>query len=728
MASDAAQATPLEWQLPNEHQSDEEPLLDCLVVLSAHWQRGASAASITMGLPVPEQGFTPELFVRGADRIGLRARIVKRPLTALSNWVLPAVLLMRGRQAAIVSSIDAGAKTVTLLQPESDGGQVCVSFDTVVDAYLGYAIFVAPKPLDETPATGIPSNATSRHWFWGPVFDSWRLYRDAFVASLLINMFALVTPLFVMNVYDRVVPNGALDTLWVLTSGVVIVFLFDLLLRAVRGYFVDIASKKTDVVLSSRMFEQIMAIKMAVRPTSVGAFANKLHEFNNIRDFITSASILTLVDLPFVCLFLVVIAYIGGPIALAPATAIVMVALYGLIIQLPLRRAVEKVYRTSATSHALLIEGLTGIETVKTSGAEGELQHQWEQAIGHIANWGVRARTLAASAVTVTVFIQQLTTVAVVVWGVYLVADAQLSLGALIACVILAGRAMAPAAGVATLATRYHQARTALRGLDEVMRLPIERPANQSYVPRKVIRGDVEFRHVAFSYPNQDGIALRHIAFRIAARERVAIIGRIGSGKTTLHKLIMGLYEASEGTVLIDGTDVRQIDPADLRRHIGYVPQDIVLFNGTVRNNIVLGHPNTDDAGVMRAADTAGLTDLINQHPHGLNMSVGERGEGLSGGQRQRVAIARAVLTGAPILLMDEPSHAMDSSSEEQLKARLKPYLADKTFILTTHRASLLELVERIIVIDGGRIIADGPRDQIQNALKQGKLSITRPV
>lgn len=725
MAAEVAEIANAEWSLPGADATHPDPLLECLVALTRLEQRPTSADALRAGLPISEAGFTPELFVRAARRVDLSARVVKRPLQRLSDLVLPAVLLLHGRQACIVLSLDPDAGTARLLQPESGGGEHETSLQSLAQSYIGYAIFVRPEHRVDARAPRAAA-APSRHWFWGTLLESWRIYRDVLVASFLVNVFALAGPLFVMNVYDRVVPNGAMDTLWVLASGVVIVYVFDFVMRALRGYFVDVASKKADITLSAKIFERMMAIKMAARPSSVGAFANNLREFDNVRDFITSASVLTLIDLPFVAVFLIVIWLIGGPIAAVPALGIALVVAYGLVVQLPLRSAVANIYRTSSISNATLIESLTGVETIKTTGAEGELQRRWEQAIGHIARWGVRARLLSSSAVTVAIFMQQLTTVGVVVWGVYLVTDAAMSLGGLIACVILASRAMGPTAGVAHLATRYHQARAAIEGLNDVMQLPVEHPPGKGFVPRRDLRGDIEFRDVSFAYPDQQGEALSNISFRVRSGERVAVIGRIGSGKTTIHKLVTGLYEPSNGAVLIDGIDVRQIDPAELRRSIGYVPQDVLLFYGSVRDNIVLGNRHADDDAVLRAAEIAGLNEFVNRHPHGFDMHVGERGEGLSGGQRQSVAIARAVLANAPMLLMDEPSNAMDSSSEEALKARLNAYLQDKTLLLMTHRASILELVERLIVLDAGRIVADGPRDRVHAALKQGQLPVSR--
>ncbi|MEO5703217.1 MAG: type I secretion system permease/ATPase [Gammaproteobacteria bacterium] len=713
------------WELPSEGLSFDDPLLRCLVLLTKLQHRPFSADALSAGLPLVNNRLTPALFLRAAERAGFSARIVKRPLAKISTLVLPAVLLLDKEHACVLLEINAKHGTARVLQPEAGEAEQELRLDKLEQQYLGHAIFVWPEhQFDErTPEV---LHQPTRHWFWGTLAQSWRIYRDVLVASFLVNIFALASPLFTMNVYDRVVPNGALETLWVLALGVTIVFVFDAVMRALRGYFIDVAGKKADVLLSAMIFEKVLGFKMEVRPASVGAFASNLREFESIRDFITSATVTTFVDLPFLILFLLVIAFIGGPLAIIPVVGIAIMAIFGYLIVSPLRKAIENTYRASAQKNATLIESLTGMETIKTLGAEGPVQRKWEEAVGYIAHWGVRSRLLSTSAVNVSMFLQQLASVAVVIFGVYLIVDHQLTMGGLIACVLLTGRAMAPMGQVASLATRYHQTQAALEGLNSIMALPTERGGDKSFVHRPHLDGRIEFHDVSFSYPQQSIEALTNVSFTIEQGERVAIIGRIGSGKTTLEKLIMGLYEPSKGAVRIDGVDVRQVDPADLRRNIGYVSQDIMLFFGTVRKNITLGAPHADDRTLLEAAEIAGVTEFVNRHPLGFDMPVGERGEGLSGGQRQAISIARSLILKPPILIMDEPSNSMDNTSEERLKTRLANLTQNKTLVLVTHRASMLDLVNRLIVIDNGKIVADGPKERVLEVLKQGNLHATR--
>jgi ATP-binding cassette subfamily C protein LapB len=702
-----------------------DPLLDCLLILGRLEQRHCTADSLTAGLPLVKGRLTPALFLRAARRIGLSARVIRRPLEQISNLVLPAVLLLSDDMACILDRIDGDGKA-TLIQPETGLGMRTARLEDLAGSYTGYAIFVQKvHRFDER--TRDVRLTRPQHWFRDTLAEAWPIYSEVGLAALLINLFALASPLFIMNVYDRVVPNHAIETLWVLAAGVAVVYLFDLLMRTLRGYFLDVAGKRADIVLSSLVFEQVLGTRMAERPPSVGAYANNLHEFDGFRDFFTSVTLTALIDLPFVFLFVFTIWLVAGPLALVPLAVLPLSLLTGLLIQRVLAGKIQELMQHSSQRHATLIETLIGMETIKSLGAEGVTQGRWEQLAGTIAQLGLKTRFLSAMAVNLTQFMQQLATVSVVIWGVYLIADGELSMGGLVAATILTGRALAPLAQVAGIITRYTQARTAYNATDRIMHATVERPANRAFLDRPVLSGDIEFRNVSFSYPHQETPALDNVSFRISAGEHVAIIGRIGSGKTTIERLMLGLYEPSEGSILLDRTDSRQLDPADLRRNMGYVSQDGSLFYGTLRDNILLGSPHADDQAMLEAARIAGVSDFAGLHPSGFDLQVGERGERLSGGQRQSVSIARALLRDPPILIMDEPSNAMDNTTEEQLRSRLADWSPGKTLILVTHRASLLSLVDRVIVMDCARIIADGPKQQVLDALRQGRIRVPQP-
>jgi len=712
------------WDIPCDGSTHDDPLLGSLQIITRIMRSPQSADSLTAGLPLVNNKLTPELLVRAARRAGISARLVKRPLTGISNLVTPAILLLKNGRACVLDRIteDGNAQ---LIMPESRDGVTDQPVENLAEEYCGYAIFLQPSyQFDERTRDTVITRP--HHWLWDTLSEAWPIYGEVLLASLLINLFALASPLFVMNVYDRVVPNHAIETLWVLAIGISIVFAFDLLMKTLRGYFLDVAGKRADIILSAALFERVLGVKLASRPASVGAFANNLHEFDSFRDFFTSATLTALIDLPFVFVFILVIWMISAPLAMVPLTVLPLSLLAGYLVQRSLASKVQELMRHGSQKQATLVETLTGLETVKSLGAESPMQGRWEQSVGQIARLGQKTRFLSSSAINITVFLQQMATVVVVIYGVYLISDGELSLGGLIACTILTGRALAPLAQVAATLSRYHQAHASFKSTDTLMALPLEQSPDRNFLDRQVIKGDIEFRNVSFSYPGQPVTALDDVNFRMQAGERIAIIGRIGSGKSTIGKLVLGLYEPDTGAMLIDGTDSRQLNPADLRRHIGYVPQDTILFYGTLRENIVLGMPYADDHAVLRAADIAGVTEFANQHPMGFDLPVGERGEGLSGGQRQSVVVARALLRDPPIIVMDEPSNAMDNSTEERFKSKFSQWLKDKTLVLVTHRASLLSMVDRVIVMDAGRIIADGPKDQVLEALKQGQIWVPK--
>ena len=710
------------WEVPADGSAHDDPLLGCLLALTKFEHKPKTADALTAGLPLVDNKLTPELFIRAAKRAGLSARIMKRSLDEISNLVLPATLLLNGGRACVLDQINRDG-VARIILPDSGVGLKELPVEKLQEDYSGYAIFIqSTYQFDERTKDTLITRP--HHWFWDTLRQSWPIYGEVILATFLINLFALASPLFIMNVYDRVVPNNAIETLWVLGIGVATVWCFDLLMKTLRGYFIDVAGKRADIILSATVFERVMGVKMASRPPSVGAFANNLHEFDTFRDFFTSATITSLIDLPFLFLFILVIWMIGGPIAAVPLVVLPLSLLAGFLVQRSLAGKVQELLRHSSQKQAILIEALTGLEVIKGIGAEGTLQRRWEKIAGTIAQLGLKTRFLTASAMNITQFLQQMATVAVVIFGVYLISEGELSLGGLIACTILTGRALAPLAQVAGILTRYHQARSAYSSTEAIMATPVERPADKDFLDRSNISGNIEFRNVSFSYPEQELEALSNVSFKLKAGERTAIIGRIGSGKSTVERMLMGFYDPSAGSILIDGTDIRQLDPADLRRNIGYVPQEALLFYGSVKDNIMLGMPHADDQAVLDAANIAGVTDFVNKHPSGFDLQVGERGDRVSGGQRQSITVARALLRNPPILVMDEPSNSMDNTTEDIFKKRFGEWVKDKTMVLVTHRASLLTLVDRIIVMDSGRIIADGPKERIMEALKQGKIKV----
>ncbi len=698
-----------------------QDLLECLLLLARAHGRTLTADAALAGLPVEGNTLPPSLFERAAQRAGLSARIVRQPWRTLNPQLLPAVLLLEGDRACLLAAVDVAAGVAKVVYPELGEAQVEVGFDELDARYAGRAIYVRPRVHFDARTPAVRADRGS-HWFWGVIAENRSLYRDVLLAAFMINVFALGMPLFVMNVYDRVVPNNATDTLWVLAAGLLIVLVGDVVLRTLRSHFIDLAGSRADVKLSARIMENVLGMRMEERPASAGSFAANLRSFESVRDFIGSASVVAFIDVPFALVFLAVIGWIAWPMLVPFVAGTLVVLLYALSVQGRMHALSEMTYRAGAQRNATLVEGLVGLETVKAIGAESLIQAKWEKSAALLARVAAKLRLLSATATNGTSLVQQLVSVSMMVLGVHLIAHGELSIGGLIACYMLSSRAMAPIGQVAGLLIGYHNASTALASLDQMMQREVERPEGSAFISRGNFRGEIEFRDVSFRYPGQQNEALRNVSLRIKPGERVGILGRVGSGKSTLHKLILGLYRPTAGAVLIDGIDQRQLDPAELRRHIGYVQQDVTLFYGTLRENIVMAAPLADDEAVIRAAEVAGILDFVNAHPRGFDMEIGERGESLSGGQRQGVAIARAVIADPPMLLLDEPTASMDHSTEETVKRSLTEFAAERTMIVVTHRTSLLDLVDRVIVVDGGRIVADGPKAQVVEALRQGRI------
>lgn len=715
-------ATPEQWGIINDSDNQDDPLLDCLEVLAKIHNRPISRTVLRAGLPLVQNRLTVELVARAARRAGLSSRILKRPLTDINTLELPAILLLDNRRACVAVDINHQTETLEVIWPESQGAKQ-ISFKDLKLRYTGYAIFIKPKYRLASQRVGGPPDG-SKNWFWGTVFSSWRIYRDVIVASFLINVFALATPIFIINAYDRVIPNAAFETLWVLGSGVAIIYIFELVLRGLRGYFIDSAGKKSNLVLSSILLEKVFGLRMEARPKSVGSFTKKLQQFESIRDFITSFSITALVDLPFILLALFAIWYIGKDLVWINVICIVLILAYAFIIQIPLKKSVGKSFQAENQKNAILVEGISGIETIKILGAESKVQRAWEESVSYIATWSARTRFLSSSVSHIAHFLQSLTVVFVIIGGVYMISLGQMTGGGLIACVILTRRATSPMTQVVALMTRFHLARNSLKTLNQIMALPSERPAEKIFLHRVNFKGGITLQNLSFTYPDHTTEVLRGINLQINPGEKVGIIGPIGSGKTTLGKLMLGLYEPTRGMVAMDGTDIRQIDPAELRNFIGYVPQDVVLFRGSVRDNIILGANDVDDSTVLRAAQIAGVSQFVEKHPMGFDMPVEEMGRNLSGGQRQTIAIARAILLDPPVLVMDEPTSSMDNRNESVIRSNLLNVLHNKTTIIITHRISLLEIVDRIVVLSNETIIADGTKQRILEALKNGHLAI----
>jgi len=701
-----------------------DPLLNCLVFLTRFYKRPYSAEALQAGLPRTGGEFSHQLFVRAAERVGLTSRLVKRPLNKLSPFLLPAVVFLKDESSCILLERPEPGE-LKIMTPEVLDGVTEVSEELFEQQYAGYVLLVHPTyrfGSDKTQAE-IPKE---KNWFWGTLKHSFWIYGQVILAAILINVLVLVSPLFIMNVYDRVVPNNAMETLWVLAIGALLAFSFDFILKVLRSYFIETAGKKADVILSSRIFDQLLDMKLGGNTKSSGAFANELNGYESLREFFTSSTLTTLVDLPFVLFFVAIIWMLGGPLAYIPLLAIPLLFTGVIIIQYFLRGVIQKSYVEDKIRQGVLVETVSGVEIIKSVRADGRMRHLWEKSIGVTSKYGKRARLLSQFANHYAAFITQITSVAVVVYGAHLAEAGEITMGVIIAAVILSGRILAPLTQLANLGVRLDRSLLSLRGLNKIMEQPVERPDTRNFVHYPELKGAICIDNVHFAYPEQEKDqqqeVLKGLSLTVNPGDRVGIIGRVGSGKSTLAKLMLNLYSPNEGSILIDNTDIRQIDPADLRRNIGFVPQDSFLFMGSIRENISISAPHAEDEDILRAARLAGVDDFVSKHPMGYDFPVGERGKNLSGGQRQAVTLARALLFDPALLIMDEPTNDLDQQSEELLKKRLQESLKSRTLILITHRFSLLSLVDRIIIVDNGQVLADGPKKEILDALANKKI------
>ncbi|SEG57392.1 type I secretion system permease/ATPase [Vibrio hangzhouensis] len=699
----------------------KDPLLNSLIYISRYYGLANSPDALVNGLPLSEGKLTPFLVPRSAERAGLVAKENRADIEKIPNIVFPVILLLKGGDACVLNSIDSDNNEAEVITLESGMVPISVPLDDIRAQFIG-RYFLVKKQFRYDERSPEVLKTRDGHWFWGTIWESKRIYRDVLIASLLINIFAIAAPLFTRLVYDKVVPNLAFETLWVLATGIFVVFGFDLILKLMRSYFIDVAGKKSDILISSKLFSKVMGIRMESRPPSVGAFARHLQEFESIREFFTSATIGSLIDLPFAILFLVIIWLMAGNLVIIPIVGVIILLVYSLLIQGPLRKTIEEGSRLASQKYANLIESLAGLETVKIFGAQSQYQYRWEEAVAHMANWNIKSKRITDGIQNTAGFVQQSSNIGMIILGVYLIAEGELTMGGLIAATMLSSRAIGPLVQLSLLSTRYNQAKSSMTIIEQVMAMPDEQEEGKRYIHRPIIHGKIELDRVTFHYPDSPMASIRDLSLTINPGEKVAIIGRIGSGKTTLERLIMGLYQPTEGHVRIDETDIAQLHHVDVRRNIGCVPQDCALFYGSIRDNITLGRPLVDDRDVMDAANRAGVTVFTQQDPAGLERQVGEGGLLLSGGQRQAVAIARAFVARPPILIMDEPTSSMDNRSEMHVKTQLKQLKDSETLILITHKTSMLEVVDRVIVMEKGSIVADGPKNKVLNDLREGKV------
>lgn len=696
--------------------------MQCLVTLTRLNNKPASAEALAHGLPFDPKEEKQRLFSidkpksnfsRAAAKAGFTSSLRERKLRDIPPVVLPVILILKDDNACVLKEISYKDNVAEIIVPTLDDDPIEIDLEKLDDEYLGYVFFLKRTYEGASESKQVGKETDRDNWFFGTLMNFKGTYARVLLSTFLVNLFVVAGPLFTMNVYDRIIPHNAVDTLWALAIGISIIYIFDLIMKFIRTTFLENTAKKSDIILSSLLFEQAMNLKMKDKPRSVGAFTSNIKDFDSIRSFFSSSAITAFIELPFAVIFLLVIYSINGTMVSVPLAVILMIILISLFMRKPIYNIVASTHEAAGRRNGILVEALSNLETIKAFNASSSMQWRWEESTGDIASKSLTSRILSNALSTISVFLTQFCSVIIIVVGVYLIKAGELSMGGLIAINLLSSRAIAPMSQVVSLLSNFEQMKAGLQSLNELMNKEVERPEKKQFIRRPKFQGEIEFKAVSFAYPDEQKTALSNVSFRISPKEKVAIIGQVGSGKSTISKIIMGFYDVNEGSVFVDGLDIKQIDPVDLRHNLGYVPQDVVLFSGTVRENITFKSPHVNDQEIIDAAVVGRVNTFTDRHPMGMDMQVGERGFNLSGGQRQSVALARCFVEKSPIVLLDEPTNAMDFNTEVQVIANLKALIQDRTAIIITHKPAILEIVDRIIVMDNGNIAMDGPKEEI---------------
>ncbi|MEK7344571.1 MAG: type I secretion system permease/ATPase [Pseudomonadota bacterium] len=698
---------------------ERDPLLVCLALTAKRIDREVHLSALRTGFALDAQGRIPHsAYPDLAQLHGMLAVWSHTALGQLPHYVLPVIVpLVDGRAAVLVA---VNGQTAHVLMAETGMTEIRMPMDALERLAQGDILVVKPASQKSTQQL-VPFQGEALAWFWNTVWRYKGFYIESMGAAVVANVLTLAAVFFAMNVYDRVVPTQAYTSLWTLALGTTAAILLEFGTRWLKARLVDLAGRKADLSLNATLLREIMAIRLEHRPQSIGIFASSMRDFESLRDFMSSASMVMVVDMPFILLFLILIGIIGGPIAWIPAAAVPLLVVVGLWAQKPLMRAMRENMKESGDKQSVLVESLLNLEMLKAHNAESYLQRRWENANLATTDSYKKIRALSNLMLGLTATLQQLVTVGMVVYGVYLIGDNSLTLGGLIASVILAGRAISPLGSVMALATRYQQARSSLDTLDALMKRPRDRDGTRRYVVPEKIAGRLRAEELAFSYPGEHPIpVIRQLSLQLGAGEHLALLGRIGSGKSTLLRLLAGLYTPQGGRVSIDEVDLQQIEPAELRSRLGYVGQEAQLFLGTLRDNLVLSDSWISDARVIDVLQKLDLYTMVANHPRGLDMPLTEAGGGLSGGQRQGLAIARMMLREPALVFLDEPTSMMDQATEAKVIDVLGQWLQGRTLVLSTHRLQLLAWVERIALMESGHVVLEGPRDEVLKKLSAG--------
>jgi len=703
----------------NRDKRMTDSYLESLQFIAKYYQKNVSKESLASGVLSQGKKMELESFLKSSSKIGLISKIVPRKIEDISKLALPALLILKNNRACVLLDMDIENDKIKVFIPGLHG-ETIFNIKRLMQEYTGTLILIKNDYKFKNQVHQKIDIEKPNQWFIGAMKRNKDIYKRVLIAAIVINLFVLAVPLFTMNVYDRVLPNNAIDTLWVLAIGVFLVLGFDFILKLIRSHYLGLANKRADIVMSNKIFDQLLDIRLDQKPASTGMFLSRLQSFESVREFFTTATIATIVDLPFIFIFIAIIFFIGGPIGWIAIITVIIAFSFSLYMQKPIKDLIEKSAKEDQIKLTALNESVTGLEIIKSVHAQNRMKTQYESALNQTAYFNEKIQHLSQSVSYFTGFISQASSIAIVIVGVYLASMGDITMGAIIAAMMLNGRVIQPIAQIVSMIIRYDRTMLSLNNINEIMAMDTERGKGKTYLSRPYLDGDIVFKNVSFSYEEQNYKALNNLNLSIKKGEKVGIIGKIGSGKSTLSKLILNLYSPQNGSVLVDGSDVRQIDPVDLRRSIGYVPQEPFLFLGTVKDNITIGENFASDEDILEASKIAGLDKFIGKHESGFDMMVGERGYGLSGGERQAITLARAIISRPNFLILDEPTNSMDLQSEREFINNMKNVIEDKTVIIMTHKMSILDLVDRVIVMHDGQILADGPKESILNKLKSG--------
>jgi ATP-binding cassette subfamily C protein LapB len=689
--------------------------------MAQHFNRPATAASLKARIPAGDDLTSIHGLARAMSAIGLKSQLVERAPSKVDPVALPAIVFGKNGDTVIFAAVSEDGKAARLITPTAR--------DLVEEVPLRkLKQLMEPKVLLVTPAEDQASGRlspdtlrqteTNAHWFWGAVRANWGSWLQVLLAAFLANVLTLALPLFVMNVYDKVIPNLAFVTLWTLAIGVGLALLLDLVVRTIRANILENVSRRVDIKVASKLFDQAMHARLLTRPGGPAGIASTIRDFETVREFFASATFIALIDLAFIGIFIAVLYMIVGPLAIVPLVAVPVVLILSLAAQIPIGRSAAQAQRMATKRQVVLVESLSSIETIKSLNAEPVMQREWENAVAASSQINGRSKFWSNVATNGAQAVQQAVSIGIIVWGVFLVSDGLITIGGLIAANILAGRVLAPLGTLAQTIFRAQYAFKSLAALNRFMDLPVDQPEVIN-ANLKVSAGAIKLEGVGLTYPQAQTAALTDLNLDVHAGECVALLGKVGSGKTTVGKVMCGLLKPDSGLVQIDGVESLQYDPADLREGLGYLPQTPELFTGTLRENLLVGAHAADDQALMQALYHAAMDEFVADTPEGLDLFIGEQGNRLSGGQKQGIALARLLLRRPKMLFLDEPTNAMDQRMETQVVARLGELSAAGTgLILCTHRQSLTAMANRLIVMDRGRVVLDGPNAEVIAKLK----------